>query len=90
MRKNRNSFFTENNMNYPNYNPMVANAPFPNTNSFYNGNIPFNGDLNEIMERLAKMERQVNRLDHRLSKLENNTIQTTDDYDSPANNMYII
>ena len=87
MRKNRNSFFSENNMNY---NPMVANSPFPNNNSFYNGNMPFNGELPEIMERLAKMERQINRLEHRLSKIENNTIQTTDDYDSPANNMYII
>ncbi len=93
MRKNRNAFFTDNNMNYQNYNPMIANNPFPNTNamnSFYAGNIPINSDNNELMERLAKIERQVNRLEHRLNKLESNNMQTTDDYDSPANNMYII
>ena len=95
MRKNRNAFFSESNMNFQGYNPMVANMPYQNmssNNAFYAGNMPINPglDLNEIPERLAKIERQINRIEHRLSKLENNNVQSTDDYDSTTNNMYII
>ena len=91
MRKNRNSFFSENNMNFQGYNPMVPNMPYQNYNSsnaFYAGNMPI--DNNDFAERLSKVERQINRLEHRISKLENNTVQSTDDYDSSANNMYMI
>ena len=91
MRKNRNSFFSENNMNFQGYNPMVPNMPYQNYNSsnaFYAGNMPI--DNNDFAERLSKVERQINRLEHRISKLENNTVQSADDYDSSANNMYMI
>ena len=91
MRKNRNSFFSESNMNFQGYNPMLSNMPYQNYNSsnaFYAGNIPPDG--NEFFERLSKVERQVNRLEHRISKLENNNFQTSDDYDSTTNNMYMI
>lgn len=91
MRKNRNSFFSENNMNFQGYNPMMPNMPYQNYNSsnaFYAGNMPI--DTNDFAERLSKVERQLNRLEHRISKLENNVVQSTDEYDSVTNNMYMI
>lgn len=91
MRKNRNSFFAESNMNYQGYNPMVANMPYQESsaNSFYASNMPmpFGSDF---AERLAKVERQINRLEHRLNNIENNSVKSSDDYDSTTNNMYII
>ena len=97
MRKNRNAFFAENNMNFQGYNPMVANAPYQNVSansSFYSGQgpmpTPFNIDFSEISERLAKVERQINRLEHRISNLESNTIKSTDDFESNSSNMYMI
>ena len=97
MRKNRNAFFAENTMNFQGYNPMVANAPYQNVSansSFYSGQMPMqnplNMDFNEMAERLAKIERQISRLEHRISVLEANTTKSTDDYESTTNNMYII
>lgn len=93
MRKNRNSFFSESNVNFQGYNPMVANMPYQNYNSsnaFYSGNLPLTPDHNEFSERLARVERQINRLEHRLNNLENKTVQSTDDFDSMTNNMYIV
>jgi septation ring formation regulator EzrA len=51
-------------------------------------NYNVNDDVNT---RLAKLERQVNRLEHRLSVLEqNNTNYTTDDMDNNLGNMYMV
>ncbi len=98
MKKNRNAFFSENNMNFQGYNPLVANAPYQassSNNMFYSGQMPMmpnmpNNYLDEYSERLAKLERQVNRLEHRLNSLEANGTKTTDDFESTTNNMYII
>ena len=93
MRKNRNAFFSESNINYQGYNPPVANMPYQNmhaNNSFYMGNMPVGIDQNEFMERLARLERQINRLEHRLNKIENSSLQSTEDLDLPTNNMYMI
>ena len=100
MRKNRNAFFAENNMNYQGYNPMMGSAAYQNatsSNSFYSGPVMPNQMLqNQVMgyddtaERIAKIERQINRLEHRISKLEANSTISTDDYDSTTNNMYIL
>lgn len=97
MRKNRNAFFAENNMNFQGYNPMVANAPYQNVSansSFYSGQLPMqmpmNVDMNEISERLAKIERQISRLEHRINALESNTMKSTDDFESTSGNMYMI
>lgn len=99
MRKNRNAFFAENNMNFQGYNPMVANAPYQNVSansSFYSGHspipglIPANLDFNELSERLAKVERQISRLDKRISTLEANTTKSTDDFESTSGNLYMI
>ena len=99
MRKNRNAFFAENNMNYQGYNPMVGGAyqNASSSNSFYSGPMMPNPMMqNQMMgyddtaERLAKIERQISRLEHRISKLEANSTVSTDDYDSTTNNMYIL
>jgi hypothetical protein len=95
MRKNRNAFFSENNTNFQGYNPMVANAPYQSASfdsQFYSGNMPmpYNMEVNDFSERLAKLERQISRLDHRLSKLEASSTQSTDDFESTTNNMYIL
>ena len=95
MRKNRNSFFAENNMNYQGFNPMAANVPYQNVSansSFYSGQMPMpiGIDTNDYNERLAKIERQLNRLEHRIANLEGKTTKTTDDFESTNNNMYII
>lgn len=90
MKKNRNAFFAENNMSFSGYDPMMGPMPYQNmqeSSSFYAGNMP----IDNIAQRLAKLERQVSRLEHRISKLENTTnISSTDDYESTTNNMYII
>ena len=97
MKKNRNSFFAESNAIFQDYNPMIANTPYQNATSngsYYPGpivpNIMNNPSYNEISERLAKIERQINRLDYRINKLESGTVVSTDDYESTTNNMYII
>ncbi len=65
--------------------------------SFYSGPVPMNynnqnmgGDyMSDLESRLAKMERQINRLDARVSKLESKGIVTTDNYDNTTN-MYML
>jgi hypothetical protein len=92
MRKNRNSFFSENNMNFQGYNSPIPNMQYQNYNSantFYAGNMPLDTN-NDFVERLSKIERQINRLEHRINKLENGIVQNADDYDSNTNNMYMI
>ena len=103
MKKNRNSFFTEANMSYSGYTPNMNMAPnnMPyqagsSYNSFYAGpnmmNTPMNqyNDTNSLDSRLAKMERQINRLEHRVSKLESaNTTYITEEIDS-SGNMYML
>ncbi|MBE6140540.1 MAG: hypothetical protein E7172_03280 [Firmicutes bacterium] len=97
MKKNRNSFFSEANMSYSGYNPnmnMMPNNGFQTQsyNSYYAGpNMMPNTNMNnEIESRLAKIERQINRLDHRLNKLENNNAYITDDIDNNTSNMYML
>ncbi len=99
MKKTRNSFFTEANMNYANFqNPgmMAPNVPYQastNYNSFYSGpgmnNVPY-GDQSDIENRLAKMERQINRLEHRVSKLENSSISYVENDIDSSGNMYML
>lgn len=96
MKKNRNSFFTETNiqsgmMPYPNQQPM----PYQQANSYlYQGPTnPYNYNTqnNDLESRLAKIERQINRLEHRISALENNTnILSSGDYESINTNMYMV
>ncbi len=65
--------------------------------SFYSGPIPSNytnqnigGDyMSDLESRLAKIERQINRLDARVSKLESKGIVSTENYDNTTN-MYML
>lgn len=98
MKKNRNSFFAES--NYQSYNPNMNMQPAPyqsSSNYFYQGPGPMPNNYttqnmgNDIESRLAKIERQLNRMDYRISKLENaNTIITSDDYETNTTNMYML
>ena len=98
MKKTRNSFFSES--SYQSFNPTPYTnqqmAPFEaSSNYFYQGPIPNNyntlGSNNDIESRLAKIERQINRLDYRISKLENsNNVMSSDDFDTNNSNMYML
>lgn len=68
-----NSFYASNNMPMP--------TPLPNYPNMANST------LTELESRIAKIERNINRLDARLSKLEGNSFQTP--YDSDGN-MYMV
>ncbi len=62
-----------------------ANTPMPNMALGQN-----NINYSDIESRLAKMERQINRLEHRVSKLETNNTLSTEDFESNVNNMYMV
>lgn len=103
MKKSRNSFFSES--NYQSYNPNMnmGQAPYQTaSNYFYQGPAPINmgtmpnnyttpNTSNDIESRLAKIERQLNRIDYRLTKLENaNNIISSEDFDTSNSNMYML
>ncbi len=76
----------------PNFTTSYANQGFytgamPNPNLNYNPNIPQNTtpDYSDIESRLSKLERQINRLDLRLNKLESNGFYSTEDLDNTTN-----
>lgn len=90
----------------PNYNQnmnmQMQQAPYQTaSNYYYQGPLPVPGAMpnnyntlnasNDIESRLAKIERQLNRMDYRLTKLENaNNIVTSDDFDTNTSNMYML
>lgn len=90
MRKNRNSFFTESNMNYSNFQTQ-ANYPYPqNINNMPYQQMPYIDTTDNIENRLAKIERQINRLNARVNKLESvNTTFLDTDIDT-SSNMYML
>ena len=98
MKKTRNAFFAES--SYQSYNPNMNmnmnGAPYQTaSNYYYQGPIPnnynTNGVGNDIESRIAKIERQLNRIDYRLSKLENvNNVVSSDDFDINNSNMYML
>ena len=102
MRKNRNSFFTESNMNYSNFQaqaPINGAMPYAqgtNYNSFYQGQTPNNigmpyvDNSDSIENRLAKLERQINRLNARVNKLESLNTTFIDDNIDTSGNMYML
>ena len=101
MKKTRNSFFAES--NFQSYNPNMNMNPTPYqtaSNYFYQGPVPNNnynmpnpnmGSTSDLESRLAKIERQINRIDYRLTKLENSTnIISSEDFDTNNTNMYML
>ena len=98
MKKNRNTFFQES--SYQSYNPNMNGAPYQTaSNYFYQGPMPNNyntynssmGNVNDLESRFAKIERQLNRLDYRLSKIESaSNVVATDEFDMNNSNMYML
>lgn len=103
MKKDRNAFFQNNSSSsyfYPT-NPMIPYPMATESNSnFYSGpammpNMPvqnngMSNDYNsELESRLAKIERQINRLDSRVSKLESESVNISNQ-DYTNNNMYMV
>lgn len=74
--------------------PGLANMQMPNNYNMNNtpiaNNIPINNDYSDIESRLSKIERSLNRMDARLSKLENQGLFTTDDIIDNSTNMYMV
>ena len=97
MRKSRNSFFAESNMNYSSIQgqgvmPYNSSA---NYNQFYqagtpNIGMPYVDNSDSIENRLAKIERQINRLNARLNKLESLNTTFIDDSIDTSSNMYML
>ena len=96
MRKERNNFFQESSYNQGYYyNNMIPPMPNMEASSSFYMNQNLNQDpssYNDYQTRLARLERQVNRLESRVTKLENspvNNINETTNIDSNSN-MYMI
>lgn len=63
--------------------PLYNNTPM---NQFQNNN---NNDYSDLESRLSKIERQINRLDARISKLESGTFYSNEDIET-TNNVYMV
>ena len=94
-----------NNYNAPMQNPNMMPPQISAQSSFYAGvpnqmqnpnmnQLPYTNQNymnNDIESKIAKIERQINRIEHRLSKLETtNTSTLNTDFDSNINDMYMI
>lgn len=66
--------------------PMNYNIP-NNLNANMGNNL--NYDFSDIESRLSKLERQLNRLDARVTKLENTNLYSTEEIDTTTN-MYMV
>ena len=93
MKKERSAFFQNHQSSYfyPNNMNMGVPMGMEANNSYYEGPMPLmqdNSYNNEIETRLAKIERQINRLDTRLTKLESEK-SIKEDF-SASNNMYML
>lgn len=96
MLRNRNSFFQEAQFsaqnfmpNMPMYNQMPYSAAQA-SQSYYSGAYPnqnANYSFDDYENKIAKLERQINRLDARITKLENNSKLESVDINS---NMYML
>lgn len=99
MLRNRNSFFQEASMSSQSFMPNIMpyqtyyNGPVnasQASQSYYSGPMPNQNNYNNIDDyesRIAKIERQINRLDARITKLENSSkIESVD----ISSNMYMV
>ena len=79
-----NYFYQQSAPNTPMNNQIPNNYNTMNTMNTMNIN-------NDLESRLAKIERQLNRLDYRLTKVENSTnVISSDDFDTNNSNMYML
>ena len=97
MLRNRNSFFSEASMSTQSFMPNMPMYPMnPGINaaqasqSYYSGpalNQGYQNNFDDYESRIAKLERQINRLDARITKLENsNKLESID----MSSNMYMV
>lgn len=101
MKKDRNSFFSEYGYNQssgfiPNQNMnMLPNQTVAANSNFYIGPTPNYGNnvstnmYSDIDARMAKIERELNRLETRVSRLEGDNKSTIDDINI-SSNMYMV
>ena len=99
MKKERNAFFSNYTAQNTSYIPNIPpNMPIPNNmqqqpyynyESNYYGNSEISG-YNEIDNRLNKLERVVNRLDSRVTKLENSSLTNQQPTTNNYSNMYML
>lgn len=78
MRKTRNSFFTEG---------LMPQNIYPQNGAYYPNQLPISSEFDN---RLARIERQINRLEHRVSKLESNNSTYIDNDLDTSSNMYML
>lgn len=92
MKKERDSFFSQYGVQSYNNNAMPYMYPNPNMNNMNNMN--YNMDYsNDFDARISKIEREIQRLDTRITNIENklltNQTTTSTDYNF-ANSMYMV
>lgn len=102
MLRNRNSFFQETTTNQQGFIPVTTQVPYYSGNieqTYYQGpnisqnpNMPiypqnYNQNNDDLDNRISKLERQLNRLDARITKLENASKLVTEDM---SQSMYIV
>ena len=80
--KDRNLYY-----NYGGYFPLPSQNTYLNTSQDYEQNYNINY-INEINKRLDKIERQVKRLEQRITRIE--TPYISNNINEPDNNMYIM
>ena len=85
MLRNRNSFFQESSYAQQNFIPTMMPYYSSGSQQSYVGPYP-NNNFDDYESRLSKLERQINRLDARITKLENKTIESVDN----STNMYML
>ena len=86
MLRNRNSFFSESSYAQQNYVPTMTPYISAGSQQSYFGPYPNNNNFEDYESRLSKLERQINRLDARISKLENKQIESIE----TNTNMYML
>lgn len=104
MKKDRNAFF-ESSSYSSSFNPSMPNMPMNqmmpyqsmnNSSSFYAGpnmpmnTYPSNSVNNDFDTKIARLERQMQKLDSRITKLENNMGTNHNDEINMNSNMYMI
>lgn len=86
MKKDRNSFFSQ-------YGYSAFNAPMPGQQQNMN-NFTGYDPTNDLESRVSKLEREIQRLDYRLSKLEGSSIPTNTSINNTdynfTNSMYMV